>query len=106
VEAAKMKKIRFGVSYYAPPFFCGDIDKMGYIDFEDMNIPDELISDIRIWDSEYQKTFSEENPPNSGFKTKQEVIQHNLRGTVLFERLKDSLGFDMEVVFLPLTYEG
>lgn len=101
-----MKKIRFGVSYCAPPFFCGDMDKMGCVDIEDMNIPEELISDIRIWDSEYQKTFSEEYPPSSGFKTEQEVIQHNLRGAVLFERLKESVGFDTDVVFLPLTYEG
>ncbi|MGF6489624.1 hypothetical protein ABH904_003397 [Pseudomonas frederiksbergensis] len=28
-DPVKMKKIRFGVSYYAPPFFCGDMNKRG-----------------------------------------------------------------------------
>ena len=32
-----MKYIKFGVEYGAPPFFNTDVDKMGHIDFDEMD---------------------------------------------------------------------
>jgi len=44
------------------------------------------------WDQEYQLTFNEEYPPNSGFKTSQDQVRHNRVGNELAQRLQGELG--------------
>lgn len=60
MEAYRVKNIRFGAVYGAPPIFCADSNAMGYISPEDLDLPESLVKDIHVWDKEFQKTFCDD----------------------------------------------
>jgi hypothetical protein len=91
-----MRKIRFGAVYCAPPVFLADVENMGYLEVEDLSIPQALVAEIRAWDAEFQRTFNDEYPPDSGFHTAEDLAAHNA------EKLRNVLGSEAEIEFLPL----
>lgn len=98
-----MKELRFGAVYGAPPFFCPDVDQMGYWPPSDLDLPLDLIKKIQLWDGEYQRTFCEEYPPDSKFASEAELKAHNRRGEELAKELRQLFGETVLVRFLPIS---
>jgi hypothetical protein len=103
MEVNKMKNIRFGVEYCGTPLFCADIDMMGQFTPEDLGLPEDLIEEIHAWDSEFQETFCDEYPPDSGFHSRQKVLEHNSKGKELAQKIRDVLGPEVNITFLPIN---
>ncbi|MBL0319314.1 MAG: hypothetical protein IPP74_08510 [Alphaproteobacteria bacterium] len=78
-----MKILRFGATYGAPPIFDPGLESMGYVDLADLRISDVLKWQIDLWNQQYQETFSDDYPPDSCFKSLDELIAHNKRGNEL-----------------------
>jgi hypothetical protein len=97
-----MKKLRFGAVYGAPPIFNPDLDRMGYVEVSELKLPPSLAGDINVWNQEFQKTFCEDYPPDSGFDSLARMAQHNTRGAELALLLQKALGGDTLVQFIPL----
>lgn len=98
-----MKSIRLGVVYGAPPIFCADMNQMGYVELDLLPLTRSLVADLKTWDREFQNTFREDYPPNSGFRSEEDVLEHNRRGVLLWERLQQEMGKNTSVEFIPLT---
>lgn len=101
-----MKELRFGAVYGAPPIFDPDLDRMGYVEASELDIPPSLTKDIEIWNLEFQKTFREDYPPDSGFDSLEKMAQHNAHGAELALLLQRALGEETVVRFIPLTQLG
>ena len=97
-----MKEIRFGVEYGNTPVFCADINEMGHVGLEDLDLPENLIKEIHIWNSVFQETFCEEYPPDSGFHSYQKVLEHNSKGKDLARKIQNILGAEVNITFLPI----
>ncbi len=97
-----MKELRFGAVYGAPPIFNPDLDRMGYVEVSELKLPPSLAKDINIWNQEFQKTFCEDYPPDSGFDSIASMEQHNAQGAELALLLQRALGRDALVQFIPL----
>lgn len=97
-----MKCVRFGAVYGALPFFNSEIDEMGYVDLDDLHLPSELLARIENWNNEFQQTFFDDYPPDSGFKTKDDLAQHNTLGIELAGLIQKELGSDLFVEFIPI----
>ncbi len=97
-----MKEFRFGAVYGAPPIFNSDLEQMGYIDPSELNLPDSLCKAINTWTQEFQETFCEDYPPESGFDSLEKRTLHNSRGRELALLLQKTLGDDTLVRFIPL----
>ncbi len=100
-----MRHIRFGVGYMAPPFFVSDVEEMGHIDTEDLDISEGLRKRIVKWDAVFQNTFVDYNPRDSGFLSEQDLNKHNNEGVEIAELLRLELGSDVNVEFLPLNLD-
>lgn len=97
-----MKKFRLGVEYGAPPIFQVDVDQMGHIDPVDLNLSKFLLINLNEWDMEFQKTFCDEYPPDSGFKIMDDQDRHNAQGIELAKFLQKELGSHAVIEFFPL----
>jgi len=97
-----MKSIRLGVVYGAPPIFCADIDQMGYVEPDCLLLTPPLVADLKAWNQDFQATFCEDYPPDSGFQSEDERLEHNKRGVQLWLELQQELGANMFVEFIPL----
>lgn len=98
-----MKRIRFQAEYMAPPLFDPDPITMGHIEIASLKLSEKLTAAIVEWDYEYQNTFNENYPPDSGFSTTGQLLQHNLRGAELASLIKKELGNDFIVDFYVVT---
>lgn len=98
-----MKTFRLSAVYGAPPIFNADIDEMGYVEPADLGLSPNLIAELDKWNITFQKTFSEEYPPDSGFKSTSERERHNAQGAALALVLQNELGRDSMVQFVPLS---
>jgi hypothetical protein len=94
------KCLRFGVVYGAPPVFNPEIDEMGYVDLDDLHLPSKLLARIKKWNDEFQLTFFDDYPPDSGFKTTSDLEQHNSVGAELAELIQKELGSDVLIEFV------
>ncbi|MFL9872956.1 hypothetical protein [Paraburkholderia megapolitana] len=82
--------------------FNSDVDEMGYVDLSDLHISLHLLTQLKDWDVEFQQTFSDDYPPDSGFKFEEDRNRHNERGTQLAALLEQELGTEVRVNFIPL----
>ncbi len=98
-----MRHIRFGVGYMASPFFISDVEKMGHVAIEDLDISEGLRKRIVKWDAVFQNTFVDYNPRDSGFLSEQDLNKHNNEGAEIAELLRLELGSDVNVEFFPLN---
>ncbi|WGG52758.1 hypothetical protein [Rugamonas sp. DEMB1] len=96
-----IKDIRFGAVYGAPPIFDADLDEMGYVELSELNISGRLAEEIEKWDKEFQNTFSDDYPPESGFVSTNDLKLHNERGVELASMLQEFLGPMVKVKFIP-----
>ena len=96
-----MITIRLAKEYLASPIFCPDVDTMGHVEVEDLPISKSLIKAINDWNAEYQSTYNDDYPPDSGFNTLEEDADHVSRGAVLAERLRAELGDSYFVQYEP-----
>ena len=94
-----MKNTRMSREYLASPIFLSDVDCMGHVDIADMAISRGLARDISSWDHEYQSTFNDEYPPDSGFDSLGESNRHSNEGRCLAERLQQELGSEYVVEY-------
>jgi len=97
--------MRFGVGYMAPPFFISDVDKMGHIAIEDLDISESLRGRVIKWDAVFQNTFVNDNPQDSGFFSVQDLNKHNNEGAEIAELLRLELGNEFGIEFLPLNLD-
>jgi hypothetical protein len=98
-----MKKMNFGAVYNAPPFFITDLDQMGYVEISELNISPQVSKKIENWNSEFQKTFDENYPPDSRFLDPELIKQHNARGVEITNLLMHELGDKVVIKFIPLN---
>ena len=97
-----MSNLRFGAVYGAPPIFNPALDEMGYVEPCELHLPPQLLAQLDDWNTEFQQTFSDDYPPDSGFKSKEERDRHNARGVELAVLLQRELGADVLIEFVPL----
>lgn len=96
-----MTTLRLAKEYLAGPVFCPDFEKMGHIDVEELPVSEELKRAIQAWDSEYQSTFNDDYPPESGFASSELEVAHTRQGAELAERLQAELGEGYSVEYKP-----
>lgn len=95
-----MINLRLTSEYMAGPIFCSDPDAMGHVDVVDMPLSKRLKIKINAWNNKYQATFNSDYPPDSGFKTREERIQHELEGAFLAYEMQEELGKGYVVKFV------
>lgn len=100
-KSFKMINLRLANEYLAGPIFCPDLDEMGHIDIEDLPISQNLNDKIRLWDDEYQSTFNDLYPPDSGFSSAQEKVRHVNEGRRLAQEMQAELGDGYKVEYCP-----
>ncbi|TPG72822.1 hypothetical protein [Pseudomonas mandelii] len=96
-----MMKLRIASEYSAGPIFCPDPDRMGHIDIDDLPISQGLKIKISEWDCEYQATFDDDYPPDSGFGSPEEKFRHVAEGKKLADELQQELGSSYTIEYCP-----
>lgn len=97
-----MKILRLGVVYGAPPIFDTDIESMGYVELSELCISPSLRAQLKEWNEDFQRTLSDDYPPDSGFKSDADRHRHNSRGERLAALLQLEVGQDIKIEFIPL----
>ncbi|RYF30453.1 MAG: hypothetical protein EOO23_05105 [Comamonadaceae bacterium] len=87
-----MINLRLASEYLASPIFCGDLEKMGHIEVGDLPISKKLMIKIIEWDAEFQATFNDEYPPDSGFCSSDARRRHMAAGEELAQEIQQELG--------------
>jgi hypothetical protein len=103
MDYIKMKDLRLGAVYGASPVFCSNNEDMGYVELADLPISKLLNSKIDDWNMDFQRTYIDDYPPDSGFKTEEELESHNQSGMELSRHLQNELGSNYHVEFIPLS---
>jgi len=98
-----MKELRLGAEYGASPMFDPNVEQMGHIAPSELGLPRSLIMDIEAWNQDFQSTYCDDYPPESGFSSPEQVCQHNCRGLELTRRIQEVLGSDWTIKFIPLS---
>jgi hypothetical protein len=97
-----MKTFRLGAVYGAPPIFNTDVDEMGYTEPSELHLSPHLLARLDEWNDEFQQTFSDDYPPDSGFISEDDRTRHNARGSELATLLQQELGESVRIEFRPL----
>jgi len=103
-----MVTIRFSLGYMEPPLFCTDVDHMGEVDIDDLQLSELLRYDLEYLDKVYQSTLDESYPPHSGFSSKDANgllwRAFNKEAEGIYQRLSEELNGEYEVTYVPLNY--
>ncbi|WP_155836871.1 hypothetical protein [Paraburkholderia mimosarum] len=102
METFEMKTFRLGAVYGAPPIFNPDVDEIGYVKPSDLHVSPHLLAQLDEWNDEFQQTFSDDYPPDSGFNSEDDRKRHNTRGAELATLLQQELGAGVRIEFIPL----
>lgn len=94
-----MINLRLTTEYMATPIFCTDPEEMGHLDVDDLPISDALKKNLKNWYQEYQSTFNEEHPQNSGFCSLQMAIVHAKKGESIAKQMQIELGENYRVEY-------
>jgi len=86
-----MKKLHFEAEYLSTPLFDHSIESLGAVAPEDLPISQDLRNEINHWNQEFQDTFCDAYPPDSGFSTSDAELNFKRRGAILAERLRIEL---------------
>lgn len=86
-----MIKLRLVNEYLAPPLFCPDPSEMGHVDIDDLPLSRDLKEELSLWDKEYQATFNNDYPPDSGFSSPEEEIRHKNAGMMIAKKIQKEL---------------
>jgi hypothetical protein len=87
--------------YLAPPLFCPDQEKMGHIDIDDLPLSRNLKEELSLWDKEYQATFNDDCPLDSGFSSLEDEIRHKNAGMMLAKKIQQELNGEYLIEYLP-----
>ncbi|MGR2741122.1 hypothetical protein ACUY1T_21980 [Billgrantia sp. Q4P2] len=96
-----MITLRLVKEYMAGPIFCPDPERMGHVEVDELPISQALKAQILAWDSEYQATFNDDYPPDSGFGSPEAESMHIAEGSRLAKSLQQELGGDYMVEYYP-----
>jgi len=94
-----MKKLHFEAEYLSPPLFDHSIESMGAVTPEELPISQNLCDEINHWDQEFQDTFCDAYPPDSGFSTQEAELNFKRRGAILAERLRMELAGKFQIEY-------
>lgn len=97
--------VKISAAYMEEPIMIKDTDIYHHYETSSLPISKELVSLINVWDSDYKDTFDASYPPDSGFKTEEDLIHHNRRGEEICRLLQIELGEDYCVKFYPTRRE-
>lgn len=97
-----MKTLRLSAVYGAPPIFNLDVDEMGYMEPSDLHLSSHLLARLEEWNKEFQQTFSDDYPPDSGFTSEDDRNRHNTCGAEIATLLQQELGTSVRIEFIPL----
>jgi hypothetical protein len=86
LEIIAMINLRLVNEYLSPSLFFPDLEKMGHIDIDDLPISRGLKDELFLWDKEYQATFNDDYPPDSGFSSIEDEIRHKNVGVMLAKK--------------------
>lgn len=101
-----MINLRLVLEYLASPIFCYDVDQMGHLEIDDLEISDDLKRQLKVWDKEFQDTFNDDYPPDSGFSSRQQLQRHIQQGYKLVTKLQLELGESYKINYQPLSDES
>lgn len=93
-----MKQLVLACEYLAPPIFIRSNERVGHVDLDELPVSAELKEAIAAWDRNFQITFDESYPPDSGFSSEGERLEHEKRGIELIARLRKELGHDYLII--------
>lgn len=79
--------------------FCGDPERMGFWEIDELPISDNLKNDLKVWNNEFQKIYNEAYPPDSKFPTDEAERLHIIQGEKLTDRLQAELGDEYKVTY-------
>ncbi|GAO72638.1 hypothetical protein [Comamonas sp. E6] len=96
-----MINLRLVNEYLSPPLFCPDLEKMGHIDIDDLPISRGLKDELFLWDKEYQATFNDDYPPDSGFSSIEDEVRHKNVGVMLAKKMQKELEGRYLIEYLP-----
>lgn len=112
-----MKKLVLSCEYLTPPLFINEerdevllklglrpIVSSGPISVSELSISSELKKEIIEWDKMYQSTFNILDPDNSDFDSIDLKKKHINEGFVLAEKIKNEIGENFEVEYIPLSF--
>jgi|SRR5471030_2132278 hypothetical protein len=102
METFEMKTFRLRAVYGAPPIFNPGVDEMGYMEPSELHLSSHLLARLEEWNGEFQQTFSNDYPPDSGFTSEDDRNRHNARGADLATLLQQELGESVRIEFIPL----
>jgi len=97
-----MKTFRLRAVYGAPPIFNPDVEEMGYVEPSELRLSANLLAQLGEWNREFQQTFSDDYPPDSGFASEDDRLRHNARGAELAVLLQQELGQSVRIEFIPI----
>jgi len=88
-----------------PEYECDSlwIEGVGNMPPSSFLIGDELTTQLWEWASEYDQTLNHENPPESGFETKEIEQAFINKGRELALKLKAKLGNEYNVVYFNVS---
>jgi hypothetical protein len=102
METFEMKTLRLRAVYGAPPIFNPDVDEMGYMEPSCLHLSSHLLARLEEWNREFQQTFSDDYPPDSGFTSDADRNRHNTRGAEIAMLLQQEIGTRVRIDFIPL----
>lgn len=111
-----MKRYVLSAAYKTPPLFVyEDLPKQesdllsalqvsfkpysGPLDIDTMGFPKDLSTAIKNWDANYQRTFCDSDPKQSGFETPELASKHREEGQKLCELIHNFFGDEISVEY-------
>jgi hypothetical protein len=93
------RRIRLMAEYGSTVLWGLDATDIGVIDPEHLPLSTELKADLRAWAELYDKTLSQEYPPDSGFASAEEEDAFEVEGKRLWRTLQEQLGTGYKVIY-------
>lgn len=94
-----LPKIKLMADYQCWPIWHYDNERVGNINPQDLPISQELKSELNTWQREYDETLNQEDPVNSGFKSKIDEENWGKQRFEIWQKLKKELRFKYEVFY-------
>ncbi len=84
-----------------PLWWDNEPDRFGDIDPASLDLSADLCAALIAWAIRYDATLNQDYPPDSAFPSKQELDAFVEDGRLLAERVRQALGPDLELRYLP-----
>lgn len=94
-----MKRLKLLAEYDCWPVWDISGDDTKDINPRLLNISSELVDLLNEWASDFETTFDDEYPPDSGFSSEEKEKEFLRKGDIIFQLLKEQLSGDTEVIY-------